>query len=542
MELSADLADALNNLGAALHQLANVSLESIASIDPCISGVVGGAHDLAVAEHYKHVAEACAQLHVDAEKLNPRWNRTYGRNGTFWTGALKDGRHRGGIPYFCPTGWTRFSLNVCADHEFDQRYDHWGYVYHGTKSKHVGSILTSGIRGSATGMCYCGKDESAVYTSPSIEYAGHPRYARVDINPETRKWVQVVLQCRVDPHAIWKKKSETMGATAAGITIDPNIGNETMEWLIKPNYTDPATGNRYIRDAIVCTGIMLRLTDEHPHNCPAYWWSRDPEYLSSWCMSHHLPKTAPDQERGRKARRSWEVCENTSLTAGFTCSGDPLNDHFEAVPKYVNIDIGKTHMSNQPFAQGGMRHAYYLYAPGVAAVYYDHDSVASSKGFVPSPWFVVKPYRQETLAHIENALHITADQAVDREIRTYKAASYFAALFNKKVAASGMLPRGCGIQFLEPLVFNFNGEVFFGEQFIEGNDFVKWNDNAGVLNLSLDATRQRINEIVAAFSHFTYARSKGTLMVVDVQGWYRPGNTTCHVRDESTSFIFTDPQ
>lgn len=71
-------------------------------------------------------------------------------------------------------------------------------LYHGTKGKHVGSILTSGFRGSE-GLCFCGKDESAVYFSPSIEYSGHPRYSSIEFNPETRTYIQIILQCRVNP-------------------------------------------------------------------------------------------------------------------------------------------------------------------------------------------------------------------------------------------------------------------------------------------------------------------------------------------------------
>lgn len=66
----------------------------------------------------------CSHIEIDAGKLNPKWNKTYGVGvgGTNWNGAINDGRLRGGMPYFCPKGWARFALNVGSDKEFKNRY------------------------------------------------------------------------------------------------------------------------------------------------------------------------------------------------------------------------------------------------------------------------------------------------------------------------------------------------------------------------------------------------------------------------------------
>ena len=51
-----------------------------------------------------------------------------------------------------------------------------------------------------------------------------------------------------------------------------------MEVLIKPNYTDPKTKHKFIKDAVVCTGVMMRITDEHPNELD-YWWTRSIPYM-----------------------------------------------------------------------------------------------------------------------------------------------------------------------------------------------------------------------------------------------------------------------
>ena len=191
--------EAARHLPGILDLLTTLALESTAQLLPEQEGVD---LDAILGDQHARLSQLCAQIQLNEDKFNPRWNKSYGkgRSNTFWSGGLKDGQSRGGVPYFCPSGWVRFALKVCDDAEFGERFKEWGYLYHGTNGKYVGSILASGLRGS-TGLCFCGSDESAVYMSPSIEYCGHPRYGRIQYNPETRRYVQVVLQCRVRPGA-----------------------------------------------------------------------------------------------------------------------------------------------------------------------------------------------------------------------------------------------------------------------------------------------------------------------------------------------------
>ena len=49
-----------------------------------------------------------------------------------------------------------------------------------------------------------------------------------------------------------------------GRTIDPNIDNGEMEWVVKPNGLSPH-GNLFVGDdQVVCYGIMLREVAQKP--------------------------------------------------------------------------------------------------------------------------------------------------------------------------------------------------------------------------------------------------------------------------------------
>jgi len=270
-------------------------------------------------QHYRDVVKICGPMQLSKDHLNAKWNKSYGKGpgGTWWSGDLKNGRDRGGMPYFCPSGWVTMSLNVCADSEFEEKCRGWGYLYHGTQGKYVGAILTSGLRGSK-GMCYCGAEETAVYFSPSIEYSSHPRYASIEYNPETRKWIQLVLQCRVNPARIWKVEGETLRCKQYGMIVDPNVANSGVEVLIKTNWTDPQTLHKFIKDAVVCTGVMMRVTDEHPLELD-YWWTQSIEYMKSWGLAEiKVDPTLLEMVCRRASPDShWKECKRVEFTTFF---------------------------------------------------------------------------------------------------------------------------------------------------------------------------------------------------------------------------------
>jgi hypothetical protein len=215
--------------------------------------------------------------------LNPQFNRIYAPGHDYWQGALHDGKNRGNKPYYCPVGWQRCSFYVTDN--FDEKFNGWCISYHGTKFSFGLSILLSGLKPAVIAAHGAG-----IYTSPSINYAAHPRYSEVKVIEtaakkffKSGKYIQFVLECRVHPDNILKVVRETLGANST--TIDPNIENSIIEWLIDNqkksliDFNDPDS-------SIVCTGLLTRITDEHPGLLPeSQWW-----YESHLCES---PKCCP---------------------------------------------------------------------------------------------------------------------------------------------------------------------------------------------------------------------------------------------------------
>ncbi|CAF0921487.1 unnamed protein product [Didymodactylos carnosus] len=204
------------------------------------------------------------RLNIKEQYMNSDWNRAYidnryddddddddDDNRTFWEGALD----RGGKPYYCPKGWTRFGIKICeTPEEFDQKWGDWYIAYHGTKSKVASDILNSGLRVSQGG---CWTIRPCIYLSPSIEYCAHPRYAEPWSKPdEPNKFYQLVFQCRVNPRFITNKSvhPETLlSDDEKWRQIDENFLNSELEWVIPA-----AKGRQYITEDIICYGIMLR--------------------------------------------------------------------------------------------------------------------------------------------------------------------------------------------------------------------------------------------------------------------------------------------
>ena len=236
-------------------------------------------------------------------KLHPEWNRTYGRNASFWTGKLSDGRDRGPEPYYCPVGWKRHSLYVTEN--FETKFKGWCICYHGTKFLHGLSILLSGLK-----PAECAAHGPGIYVSPSIKYACHPRYSEVkrivestrEENFKAGQYVQFVLECRVDPTSIKKKAVQTLGAN--GTVIDSNISNDEIEWLIdSPNNGIAEFGNP--NSSIMCTGIMMRVTDNHPGLLSdSRWW-----HTAHLCGAEACCQLGIALEDLKKKKSDGEVCQ-----------------------------------------------------------------------------------------------------------------------------------------------------------------------------------------------------------------------------------------
>lgn len=242
------------------------------------------------------------QLSEFSIKLHSKWNRIYALNETYWTGAVNDGIDRGDQPYYCPVGWKRFSLHVTE--EFRKKFNGWCVCYHGTKFDYGLAILLSGLK--------TAKDQAhgaGIYTSPSIIYVSHPRYAEIKYIEssvendffEQGHYVQFVLECRVHPDNIKKIGPETL-CVGKQIVIDTNVSNKDIEWIIDTkgkdmvNFDDPDS-------TIVCTGIMIRVTDNHPGLLPeSKWWYVDGtlEYLKSARMGIKFEELMEKREKGEE--------------------------------------------------------------------------------------------------------------------------------------------------------------------------------------------------------------------------------------------------
>jgi len=255
-------------------------------------------------------------------------------------------------------------------------------------------------------------------------------------------------------------------------------------------------------DAVVCTGIMMRITKEHPMDV-AYWWRRDPNYKTG------LPQVLRvDPLMCIDSYRSWP-CHQNVRRHDFTHTGNPLGtgaDNDFQLSSSATV-IGEAWKAPHAFAHGGMRSAHFLHT---------HDGT-----------YVVKPYLPETQTYIAEALGISVNEAIENEIATYLIAAEYAKQFNAK------LPQGaksCKVEFVAPVMFEIGGQRYFGEKYVKGA-FVKWNNNAGEVNLEANALKNEMDKLPAAFCHFTYDASEGRAMIVDIQGW-----------DKGDLALFTDPQ
>ena len=255
-----------------------------AKVADCLNG-----NALDAAARMKALKKCCRDLHADIESItlgefglkvkdklmDPRWNKEYiwsnvsDPKGSYWKGSLD----RGGKPYFCPTGWTRYGIKVAEDgDEFERKWGDWYIAYHGTRSEHASNILTSGLRVS-TGGCFYEKGIPRVYVSPSIEYCAHPRYAmpwkQTKKNGQT-VWYQLVFQCRVNPKSIEAICPETLviDESKGSVLIDANFGNDELEWIILGK-----GGAQYIKKDIICYGLMVRTSSDDPHALQeSQWW------------------------------------------------------------------------------------------------------------------------------------------------------------------------------------------------------------------------------------------------------------------------------
>lgn len=106
-------------------------------------------------------------------------------------------------PYYCPYGWRRYGLYVgLTKSEFSEKYQDWPVCYHGTSHSAALEIIFRGFRSFNNASCWISEGDKAVFVTPSIVYAGHPRYAK--IKKHQGLYIQIVLQLRIRADKITK--------------------------------------------------------------------------------------------------------------------------------------------------------------------------------------------------------------------------------------------------------------------------------------------------------------------------------------------------
>jgi len=173
--------------------------------------------------------------------------------------GLTDDHNRGpGFQYFCPDGWTRCGVYV----ENPERMVGWNILYHGTSKEGVIGILESGM---AQSKCRNGvkSDGQKAYFTPCIEYAAHPRYAKILPCPGGDGNLQVVLQCRVRPEAVQRPEYEATLLKDQRTTIHPDYDNARMEWITEIG-----------PDNIIVNGVMIRKHPDPSKLQSSEWWSK----------------------------------------------------------------------------------------------------------------------------------------------------------------------------------------------------------------------------------------------------------------------------
>eukprot|EP00826_Nyctotherus_ovalis_P016361 TRINITY_DN1472_c0_g1_i16.p1 TRINITY_DN1472_c0_g1~~TRINITY_DN1472_c0_g1_i16.p1 ORF type:complete len:901 (+),score=231.30 TRINITY_DN1472_c0_g1_i16:156-2858(+) len=125
------------------------------------------------------------------------------------------------------------------------------------------------------------------------------------------------------------------------------------------------------------------------------------------------------------------------------------------------------------------------------------------------------------VAKINSALHESSSFTKARaDLDTVIIGNYFAAEFNKALSSRSL------VQFLASMLFRVEekdlkdrifcqNRYFIAERFMAGQ-YVKYNNNNGWVNQSKSDTE--IFRVLQAFSHFTFQKSQGHLIIVDLQG------------------------
>eukprot|EP00746_Dinoflagellata_sp_MGD_P067352 gnl/MRDRNA2_/MRDRNA2_27800_c0_seq1.p1 gnl/MRDRNA2_/MRDRNA2_27800_c0~~gnl/MRDRNA2_/MRDRNA2_27800_c0_seq1.p1 ORF type:complete len:1284 (+),score=275.08 gnl/MRDRNA2_/MRDRNA2_27800_c0_seq1:98-3853(+) len=233
--------------------------------------------------------------------------------------------HRGGKPYYKPSGWVRFGLKRQA---FNSQYKDWCVAYHGTKSASALKILFSGLKRPgengvqiAHGQVHS-ETGASIYLSPSIEYSAFPCYAQLfELSPN--HWAQLVLLCRVRPGS-FKEAPGTLTSNKhwpQGLPMDCNFpGNKGLEWLVEDSADIMVYGLMVREFGTKANGALYGPSVQlvhHGDRGPEYVWSE----VRANLMREEAKRRAGEKAKLAQIRRN-ELQRSSVVVEAIPCDED----------------------------------------------------------------------------------------------------------------------------------------------------------------------------------------------------------------------------
>lgn len=194
-------------------------------------------------------------------------------------------------------------------------------------------------------------------------------------------------------------------------------------------------------------------------------------------------------------------------------------EHMEWSTAPVTVEF---RIADQPFASGGFREAF--------------KATSDTLGFSGVTW-VIKKYLKGTLEDIVKT-NQTVESHTRKAVQMHHLARNFTSQMKEKVEKERLTEFGTTFHYKKVFLGKMSdGDYVTIEEFIDGV-FVKYINNNGDICAEDDVLCDKAQ----CFSHFTYEKSQGKLMVLDVQGagltLYDPEIASAELTDGDGSLRF----
>ena len=155
-------------------------------------------------------------------------------------------------------------------------------------------------------------------------------------------------------------------------------------------------------------------------------------------------------------------------------------------------------VDEEPFGSGGFRNAY--------------KAKSTTSGFSSQTW-VVKKFLPEAILGIE-AMGQTIEGQTRKAVQMHSLAQNFALQLKEKIRKEKLKEFGATFEYKNVYMGKVDGgECVSMEEYIDG-DFIKYLNNNGDLCEESDVMVEKAE----CYAHFTYEKSEGKLIVLDLQG------------------------